>query len=51
MNEKSFLNALTSSLILAAGASLPLHAQIAHSPIRELWAELSPSRKSGGRSL
>jgi arylsulfatase len=29
MNEKSFLNALTSSLILAAGASLPLHAQSA----------------------
>jgi len=29
MNEKSVLNALTSTLILAAGASLPLHAQTA----------------------
>ena len=29
MNENSVLNALTSSLILAAGASLPLHAQTA----------------------
>jgi len=27
MNEKSVLNAMTSTLILAAGASLPLHAQ------------------------
>ncbi len=29
MNEKNFLNALTSSLLLAAGASLPLYAQTA----------------------
>jgi hypothetical protein len=29
MNEKNVLNALTSALILAAGASLPLHAQTA----------------------
>jgi arylsulfatase len=29
MNEKSVLNALTSTLILTAGASLPLHAQTA----------------------
>jgi arylsulfatase len=29
MNEKSVLNAMTSTLILAAGASLPLHAQTA----------------------
>jgi len=29
MNEKSVLNALTSTLVLAAGASLPLHAQTA----------------------
>ena len=29
MNEKCVLNALTSTLILAAGASLPLHAQSA----------------------
>jgi len=29
MNEKSVLNAMTSTLILAAGASLPMHAQTA----------------------
>jgi len=29
MNEKSFFNALTSSLLIAAGVSLPLHAQTA----------------------
>ena len=29
MNEKSVLNALTSTLVLAAGATLPLHAQTA----------------------
>jgi arylsulfatase len=29
MNEKSILNALTSTLVLAAGATLPLHAQTA----------------------
>jgi arylsulfatase len=29
MNEKNVLNAMTSTLILAAGASLPLHAQSA----------------------
>jgi arylsulfatase len=29
MNEKSVLNAMTSTLILAAGASIPLHAQTA----------------------
>jgi hypothetical protein len=27
MSEKNVLNAMTSTLILAAGASLPLHAQ------------------------
>ena len=31
MNEKSVLNALTSTLVLAAGATLPLHAQTAQS--------------------
>ena len=32
MNEKSVLNALTSTLILAAGATLPLHAQSSQQP-------------------
>ena len=32
MNDKSVLNALTSTLILAAGATLPLHAQSSQQP-------------------
>jgi hypothetical protein len=50
MNEKSVLDAMTSTLIFAAGVSLTLHAQT-EQPYQESLAELSPSQKSGGRNL
>ena len=56
MNEKSVLNAMTSTLILAAGASLPLHAQSSQpyqgvvgrtlAESKEWWAE--PVKAPGG---
>jgi arylsulfatase len=56
MNEKSVLNAMTSTLILAAGASLPLHAQTAQpyqgvvgrtlAESKEWWPE--PVKAPGG---